>query len=122
MTTDREVWGYSSTENPDVWDGSCKSREEAIEEGRANYGAGEPFWIISGEWLNVADFFDADDVIESAETQVYDNAHEGAELDIREGGKDALNALLTEWANKYAVLRSWRATGDAEQIKPEPTP
>jgi hypothetical protein len=82
------------------------------------YGAEETFWIVQGQWLEVADFFDADDVIEAAETQVYDNAHEGAELDIRGGGKDALNALLTAWAAKYAVLRSWTAVGDAEEIAP----
>jgi hypothetical protein len=113
-----EVWGYSSSESPDVWDGSCVSREAAIQEGRLDLGEDEAFWIIEGQWLEVGDFFDADDVIEAAETQVYDNAHEGAELDIREGGKDALNALLTAWAEKYAVLRSWTAVGDAQEIAP----
>jgi hypothetical protein len=114
-----EVWGYSSTKNPDVWDGACLTRQEAIDEGRANYDNNDPFWVVQGHWLEVADFFEADDVIECAETQVYDLAHEGAELDIREGGREALNALLTEWAEKYAELRSWRADFDAEEIAPQ---
>ncbi len=115
------VWGHSSMENPDAWDGACASREEAIAQGRGWYGNGEPFWIVEGEWLDVADFFEAADAIEQAATLIYDNAHEGAELDIREGGKEALDFLLTAWARKYAVLRSWTAVGDVEQIAPVET-
>lgn len=113
-----EVWGYSSNERPESWDGSCKTREEAITEGRANFGDTETFWITSGEWCDVADFFEADDAIERAQELAHDNACEDAEIDVREGGKEALGALLTGWANRYAVLRAWTQTGDAEKIEP----
>lgn len=114
------VWGYAASDHPEGWHGACATREEAIAGGRSRYGAGESFFVVEGEWLDPAQFFDANDVVEQAKEQLYANAHEDAELELSADAEKKLDALLDAWCKRHVRLRAWMAAGEPEKVEARP--
>lgn len=114
-------WGYSSSPEPERWDASCASREEAIAEGTDAF-SGEPFYIISGSEPHPFDFFgNIDSMLDSASECAHDVVGEAAEdwpPTISDEARKELRNLLEEWAEKHLPVHFWIADGDPERIEP----
>jgi hypothetical protein len=116
----KTVWGYTSQSVPaERWDGMCDSREQAILEGRAEYG-GERFWITSGTQPDAEMFLPSvDSIIEQMGENAFGEAGECSE-DFPCVSKEAeaeLEALLAAWARKHCEVNFWIEDGsEPEEI------
>lgn len=109
-------WGWSNVEHPESWNGTACSREDAIAEGRQEYGK-EGFWIASGQWLQFKELIDADDVVEMMRDRLSDIGPDDAELDVKTDAMPALNKILYEWAEEYiGAPEYWSQIGSSEYI------
>jgi hypothetical protein len=114
----REAWGYASCKDPEIWEGVCKTREEAIKEGRSEFGT-ENFWIVLGMRPDPAQYVpDVDVILDHMGENAGDEGGEAAEdyPDVSKEGKEALEMLLRAWARQYARPTFWVATGDPEFV------
>lgn len=124
-TESREVWGYASSEDCESWEGVCKSRDEAITEGRSEFGD-QGFWVMRGTRPDPAKYVPHIDTILDHMSE--DAGEEGGEAaedypDVTDEGREALGMLLRAWARQYARPTFWVADGFAEYITmPERTP
>lgn len=114
------IWGYCDSAEPEQWDGECKTREEAIKEGRLELPEGD-LYVISGTKPPASRFIhDADYIIEAMGERAYDECGECAEEfpDVTDEAKAELNAFLDAWADKHCEVRFWMADGKTEKIEP----
>lgn len=117
-----ERWGHSSSDLAEVWSVDCDSREDAIAEGRAEYDAGEVFFVQRFEKPAPALYVPSvDNILDQIAGCAADNEGEyvGDWPEVSEAGKAALEALLEGWARKHAPVTFWRGVGTTEQIEPE---
>jgi hypothetical protein len=115
----REVWGYSSSREPETWEGEFKTREEVIAEGRSEFGP-EDFWIMRGTWPDPAKY--VPDVVSVLDQMSADAGDEGGDAaedypDVSKEGEEALGMLLRAWARQYARPTFWVADGEPELVK-----
>jgi hypothetical protein len=124
----RGRWYYASEREAELWFGSCLTREEAIDRGRA-WAKGETFWIGLG-----APDDNKLDIFEKAATPVtlaFDDANEANYGEDGEGGPQhwdeahvadlalRLNAVFGEWARGHGYQRGWILEfTDLEEIRP----
>jgi hypothetical protein len=118
MSAAREVWGYASSDQCETWEGNCKTREEAIAEGREEFG-GMDFWVMCGTRPDPAKYVPhIDTILDHMNEDAGEEGGEAAEdyPDVGIEGKEALGMLLRAWARQYARPTFWVANGIAERI------
>jgi len=117
-------WGYAATDSPEQWE-HANSREEAIQHGRAEW-PGEPFYIIEGTRCTTEEFMpSAESIVMEMNDRAQGEAGDPAQdwPDVTNEGGAVLDALLTQWAEKYVTPpRFWLADGKPERIEPEQAP
>lgn len=117
----RIVWGYAEDKDAETFDGHCDTREEAIAEGRAEYGPGVAFVVARGECPDPALFAPCvGDIVETMETRADDHGKPDL-VDwpvLTDAAKEELEALLDAWARKHAPCDWWIAA-DIEQVGAE---
>lgn len=117
-------WGYSDCADAEVWRGSCETHEQAVEEGRAEYGAEATFYVMHGTTPDPGAWVpDADWIVESICDNAQSNCGEVAEdygSDVREEALEELNTLLRTWARTHMAPTFWEATGAPIRIDPAP--
>lgn len=101
-------WWYAGYEDSEHWVGPKDSREAAITAGRAEYGAGETFWICEADKAeySFSGLFDGDDDHElAAETLTID--------------LDYVDSLLTRWSENEEAMGEdgWEDDGLTEEDK-----
>jgi hypothetical protein len=115
VPVDIPVWGYAASEDAERWSGSCSSEEQAIAEGRAEYGLYVHFVVRSGVRYAARRFMpDAADILSLAGDSASDEAGEAAEdfPDASEEAKNELELLLDNWADRrLGVTQFWVADG-----------
>ena len=114
-TTTRERWGYAAEERTRYWEGSFKTREEAIEAGRGEYGSKDDFGVARGTLIDLGDHL-------PAPWQIVDLIYEDAgdvsgDQTVTPEAEAELQDLLEAWAAKHLHTETWQATGDAELVK-----
>lgn len=104
-------WGHALEAKPEKWEGAYKTRDEAIDAGRA-FHKGSQFYIQRGALAWGPEYMpDA----EAIETMLWDAAYtdvdEAAEgfPDITPEAKAELDAFLTAWAEKHVKAKFWLA-------------
>ena len=124
----RGRWYYAIENDAEYWHGSCLTREEAIDRGRA-WAKGKTFWIALGVPAdNEVDIFDE---LATPVTLAFDDANEANYGEDGEGGPHhwdethvadlarRLNAVFGEWAREHGYQRGWILDfSDQEQIRP----
>jgi hypothetical protein len=105
-------FGHAKEECPDRWSGAFHTIEEAVKEGRANYGA-QAFFVQGGVIPDVEDLLDEDDIIEIIRTRAMDVAGEAAEEypDITPAQAKYLRLLVLGWLKEHARPEFWTARG-----------
>lgn len=85
MTTTPEtsghLWYHADCEDSESWFGACATREEAIEDGKDEYDGSFFVCRASNPPLRLADWINADDVLERADEQIADSDRVGGEWD-----------------------------------------
>jgi hypothetical protein len=112
------VWCYSDQKNPDSWPNHADTREQAIEMGRETYGHDVTFWIAMGHRQGASGIaLDADGYIENMRDHAAEECEDGAEfVEVKPGGKEALDALLATWLAQYVEVTYWIVDGEQVQI------
>ena len=113
----KTCWGYSTSEYPEIWNGNCDTREEAIAEGRAEFG-GDEFWICDGTQPDTDRFINARGIIETAGQLAYDEAGDGAVEwpDVSKEAEKELDRLLAKWTRKHCPIHFWICDGKPERV------
>jgi len=114
----RAVWGWSTTEHGERYDGACDSREEAIDEARLNTEPGETFYVLKGEFPDPTEALpDADRIIEWMGEHAHDNWNDrdGWPIVTHEAAVE-LEELLAAWARKHVKVTFWIGIGEPERI------
>jgi hypothetical protein len=119
-----EEWFYTRDEH--VWSGSFKTREEAISEGRNDYGPDAAFKVACGgfstPWPELFDHKEAllNFVDETHEDRKFEDSFtDEADLpdSVWEELRSALNASWTTWTAKHRPHSRALELGGAEEIK-----
>ncbi len=109
------VWGHAAHEDEEGYVGKFATREAVIADGRETY-KDAAFYIISGEYPDVADAFDADDFLERAQLWAFENV--GGEEDALEvSDMDAFKTALAQLVREHVTCTRWQSTGSAERIE-----
>ena len=120
MSDERKtVWGWSTTEHGERYDGACDSREEAIDEARLNVEPGEPFYVLEGVFPDAAEAMpDADRIIEWMGEHAHDNWNDrdGGWPSVTHEAAVELEELLAAWARKHIKVTFWIGVGEPERI------
>jgi hypothetical protein len=127
MSVERTVWGYAEEESPEGWHGTFATKEEAIAEGRKDFGKDVDFWVISGKQPSPADFIllITGDTAEMLGDEICDVANdEGYNTDngvlIPAEAEVELKSLLRAWAEKHIEVDFWASNGStAEHVLAE---
>ena len=117
-----ECWGYANDACPETWCGNCKTRAEAIAEGRVECDG--QFFVMKGRKCYATEFApDAKDVAEMmwdrANDEVGDIVADFPDLSAEQRAE--FDAFTRKWASQIEC-RFWVADGDAEAIGPDEPP
>lgn len=129
MTENKWKW-YAGSNDEHYAIGPCETRDDAIQQGRVDFGDDVGFYIIEAQKVHIrlADYIGADNVLEEAEERAYDLTNEDGDpiFDVTEDQyKDLSSRLRTacdEWQKAHAInFIPWAftSTGNAEFIEPE---
>lgn len=122
-------WHYAAHKNVETWThGPFDSKEEAIVEGRADYGGHAVFVIGQGVEVNVSGP-DGDSVVENASEQVYEACGDVSEDWLRDSDiGPAVNDLtakmgqvFAEWLTANDLWPRFCHIGQIETIEPVTT-
>ena len=111
------VWGYASTDDPEIWNGSFASREEAVAEARSE-GISEP-WVVQGRRPTADELTpDADWVVDDMFNRAGELGGEAADdFDVSDEAKKELEHLLVAWAGRHVRPTWWIADGKPERVE-----
>jgi hypothetical protein len=116
------IWCHSWTEKAGRYDGECRSRQEAIEEGRQCYGLDEAFYVLACRRPTAAEFVPDVDWFVDTMAQCAHDTHGEVTDDFPEVDDEArreLRLLMETWADKHIGVPFWVGTGSSERIGPE---
>lgn len=127
-----EVWGWEDCAQPESWRGTAATREEAIENARAEYGEHQSIvWIQRGMRYPASHYVpDSDDVLDYILERMGLSASDEAPCDaadewpdVSDEARKALGRTLDymmehvdKWADKHCRPTFWVAVGEPEQI------
>jgi hypothetical protein len=81
---------------------------------------GEVYYEADAELVDLADYMDADAIIESAQDRLYDEVGEAAEdaFSVPQEAADELDQFLKDWCNKHLSGQTlWRCVGESREVK-----
>ena len=77
----KELWYHAAYDDSESWHGACATREEAIAEGKAEHDSSFYICSASSPPLRLADWINADQVLEQAEEQLFESDRVASECD-----------------------------------------
>jgi hypothetical protein len=111
-------WRWARVSQPETWQGSFATREEAIIEA-ASHGY-KTFYIASGSCPAGSSYMpDASTVLDMLSEAAYDAVGDVAEdfPTVPDEAEQELNALLTAWGERYlGTCPFWIVEGNPEQV------
>lgn len=129
---DVDVWGWSDSGHPESWRGTARTREEAIEEARAEYGEQQTIvWIQRGMRYPASHYVpESDEVLEFILERMGLSASDEAPCDaadewpdVSDEARKAIGRTLDymmehvdKWADKHCRPLFWVAVGEPEMI------